>query len=169
MLALRSLRQLSVCVLLMCCASGCGGGIHRYHEAGLINHVRHQNPRMLTFNVYDRVFFVRGERYGTAFSLDVDRRQYLISASHVVGNPETSALKLHINQQWINLPTTVVGVGLGEVDITVLAPSKRLSEDIELEPSLALMLGRRCLLRRLSAKDARQCWRAHVRSAHALR
>jgi len=96
---------------------------------------------MLTFNVYDRVFFVRGERYGTAFSLDVDGRQYLISARHVVGCESVRELKLFINKQWIDFPTTVVGVGRGEIDITVLAPSQRLSEDIKLEPSLALMLG----------------------------
>ena len=96
---------------------------------------------MLTFNVYDRVFFVCGERYGTAFSFDVDGRQYLISARHVIGEQANSTLKLYINKQWIDGPTTVVGVGRGEIDITVLAPSKRLSEDIELEPSLALVLG----------------------------
>lgn len=84
---------------------------------------------------------MRGERYGTAFSLDVDGRQYLISARHVVGDLADSTLKLHINKHWIDVPTTVVGVGRGEIDITVLAPLKRLSEDIELEPSLALMLG----------------------------
>ena len=96
---------------------------------------------MLTFNVYDRVFFVRGECYGTAFSLDVDGRQYLISARHVVGNAPAANLKLYINKQWIDLPVTLVGEGRGEIDITVLAPSKRLSENIELEPSLALVLG----------------------------
>ena len=95
---------------------------------------------MLTFNVYDRVFFVCGDHYGTAFSLDVDGRQYLVSARHVVGETG-AAIKLYLNKRWIDLPTTVVGVGRGEIDITVLAPSMRLSEDIELEPSLALILG----------------------------
>ena len=96
---------------------------------------------MLTFNVYDRVFFVRGERYGTAFSLDVDGRQYLISARHVVGEQDNTILKFYINKQWLDLSTNLVGVGRGEIDITVLAPSVRLSEDIELEPSLKLILG----------------------------
>lgn len=96
---------------------------------------------MLTFNVYDRVFFVHGESYGTAFSLDVDGRQYLISARHVVGGNDCAAVKVYLNKQWVELATTVVGVGRGEIDITVLAPSKRLSEDIELKPSLALVLG----------------------------
>ncbi len=34
-----------------------------------------------------------------------------------------------------------MGVGRGEIDVTVLSPSKRLSEDIPLEPSLQLILG----------------------------
>jgi len=97
---------------------------------------------MLTFNVYDRVFFVRGDRYGTAFTLDVDGRQYLISARHVIGDgAPTTPLKVFLSKRWIELPTTLVGVGRGEIDVTVLSPSMRLSEDIPLEASLALMLG----------------------------
>jgi hypothetical protein len=97
---------------------------------------------MLTFNVYDRVLFIRGERYGTAFALDVDGRQYLISARHVVGDiTAKSQLKVFLSKQWVDLPTTLVGVGRGEVDITVLSPSKRLAEDIRLESSLQLVLG----------------------------
>ena len=97
---------------------------------------------MLTFNIYDRIFFVRGERYGTAFTLDVDGRQYLISARHVVGEAQSDVqLKVFLNKQWTELPTSMVGVGRGEIDIVVLAPTTRLSEDIELVPSLSLVLG----------------------------
>lgn len=97
---------------------------------------------MLTFNVYDRVFFVRGARYGTAFTLDVDGRQYLISARHVVGDCNDAVnLKLFLSKKWVDLQTTLVGEARGEIDISVLAPSKRLSEEIELEPSMALLLG----------------------------
>lgn len=97
---------------------------------------------MLTFNVYDRVFFVRGARYGTAFTLDVDGRQYLISARHVVGDWNgTATLKLFLSKKWVDFRAALVGEARGEIDISVLAPSQRLSEDIELEPSLALLLG----------------------------
>ena len=97
---------------------------------------------MLTFNIYDRIFFVRGERYGTAFTLDVNGRQYLISARHVVGEAQSNVqLKVFLNKQWAELPVSMVGVGRGEIDIVVLAPTTRLSEDIELAPSLSLVLG----------------------------
>jgi len=97
---------------------------------------------MLTFNVYDRVFFVRGDLYGTAFTLDVDGRQYLISAKHVLGesSPPTQ-IKLYLDKRWIELDVTHVGTARGEVDLIVLAPAKRLSEDIELETSLEMVLG----------------------------
>ena len=96
-----------------------------------------RNGAMLTFNVYDRVLFVRGERYGTAFALDVDRRQYLISARHVVGaGASPTRLAVFLNKQWVELPTTLVGAGRGEIDITVLSPSRRLAEDIPLNPAL---------------------------------
>ena len=89
---------------------------------------------MLTFNVYDRVFFVKGECYGTAFTLDVGGRQYLISARHVVGNEPVPELQVFWSKKWTHLPTVLVGSGRGEIDISVLAPAFRLSEDIELEP-----------------------------------
>ncbi|WP_082877416.1 S1 family peptidase [Comamonas thiooxydans] len=94
---------------------------------------------MLTFNVYDRVFFVRGVDYGTAFTIDVDQRQYLVSAKHVVGNKaeDVAALKIFMNKTWKDIPVDFVGSGNGEVDITVVAPKERLSPPHPLEPTTA--------------------------------
>lgn len=92
---------------------------------------------MLTFNVYDRVFFVRGLDYGTGFTVDVDSRQYLVSARHVVGDEVgRHGLSVFYARQWQSLPTEFVGAGVGEIDITVLAPKVRLSPALPLEPSV---------------------------------
>lgn len=89
---------------------------------------------MITLNVYDRVFFVRGATYGTAFALDLDGRQYLVSASHVVGDGQE--IRLFHDGCWKDCPVTVVGMGKGEVDVSVLSPQVRLASDIELPASI---------------------------------
>lgn len=81
-------------------------------------------------NVYDRIFFIKGQCYGTAFTIDLDGKQYLISAHHVVG--ETTSLKIYHDQKWKDVPVSIVGVRRDEVDIVVMAPSVRLSSEIEL-------------------------------------
>lgn len=82
----------------------------------------------MTFNVLDRVFFVRGLEYGTAFTIDIDSKQYLVSARHVIGdNASISSLKLFHDKTWKDLRVTFVGAAKGEVDISVFAPSVRLS------------------------------------------
>ena len=63
---------------------------------------------MVTFNVLDRVFFVRGLMYGTAFTIDVDSKQYLVSARHVTGDNATiSSLKLFHDDKWKDLRVTL--------------------------------------------------------------
>jgi hypothetical protein len=89
---------------------------------------------VLTLNVYDRVFFVRATEYGTAFTLDVDHRQYLVSARHVVG--AAKEISIFHEEKWKSIPVSHVGNGVGEVDVAVLAPAVRLSSEIELEPSV---------------------------------
>src|SRR5450756_691372 len=92
---------------------------------------------MVTFNVYDRVFFVLGAEYGTAFTLDRHNRQYLVTARHVFGSdPTRKSIKLFLDEQWKSLAVQVVGIAVGEVDIAVLAPSAQLSPEHPLEPSL---------------------------------
>jgi hypothetical protein len=97
----------------------------------------HGSTEMITFNVLDRIFFIRGAEYGTAFTLDRDGRQYLVTARHLLGTDAgRSAIEVFHDDQWKSLPVRVVGFGVGEVDVAVLAPAVRLSEDIQLEPSM---------------------------------
>ncbi len=89
---------------------------------------------MITFNVYDRVFFVRGADYGTAFTIDVENRQYLVSARHVVDGE--ADLSLFHDHTWKRCPFDVVGIGSGEIDVSVVAPRSRLSPALPLEPAI---------------------------------
>jgi trypsin-like peptidase len=92
---------------------------------------------LLTFNVYDRVFFVHGLEYGTAFTLDYDKRQYLVTARHIIGpSPDRTSIQLFHDKQWKPFNTQVVGIGTGEIDVAVLAPSIQLSPEHKLEPSV---------------------------------
>ena len=80
---------------------------------------------MLTFNVYDRVFNVKwnGGR-GTAFTSDVDGKQYLISARHVFkGIKDTDQIEILLESEWKKVSVVLVGRSSGNADVIVLAPS----------------------------------------------
>lgn len=94
---------------------------------------------MLTFNVFDRVFFVRSAEYGTAFTIDVNDKQYLVSARHVVD--DHSNIHIFHEQVWKRCPCNLVGTGEGEIDVVVLAPNFQLSPAHELDPSGHFYLG----------------------------
>lgn len=96
---------------------------------------------MVTFNILDRVFFVHGLNYGTAFTIDFDSKQYLVTARHVIGENDTT-LKLFHDEKWKDLRVTFVGAAKGEIDISVFAPCVRLSPSHSLDPTFAgLILG----------------------------
>ena len=97
---------------------------------------------MVTFNVYDRVFFVRGKDYGTAFALNVDGRQYIVSARHVIGDGvQPTNLSVLLNKRLIDLPVAFIGEGKGEIDISVLTPGYSIISDVPFETSLGLFVG----------------------------
>lgn len=83
----------------------------------------------ITSNAIFRTFLIRWlDDTGTGFTIDHEQRQYLLTARHVVEGIESgnSVLIFHDNQ-WKSLPITVVGIGEGDIDITVLACSIPLS------------------------------------------
>ena len=92
---------------------------------------------MITSNVIHRTFNLRyKDGTGTAFAIDRDKRQYLITARHVVMGIESGrAIELFHNRQWKEILVTVVGVGTGETDIAVLSCPRRLAPEHPLEPS----------------------------------
>lgn len=77
-------------------------------------------------NHLQRVYQVKsGAKIGTAFLIDVDHRQYLVSALHVVEHSaETASLEISKDGQWQNTPISVVGIDM-QNDIAVFALTER--------------------------------------------
>lgn len=98
---------------------------------------------VITSNIYNRVFFIRVDQYGTAFTVDIDEKQYLVTARHLVADPNaTTSLKFMHNNTWQDLPVKLVGVGRAEVDIAVFATDIRMSPRFVLEPTTkGMMIG----------------------------
>lgn len=94
---------------------------------------------MITTNVIQRTFHTRyAGGTGTIFAIDRDRRQYLVTARHVVdGILSGQIIEVFHERQWKRLPIEVVGVGEGEADVAVLACHMPLAPTHPLEPSAA--------------------------------
>ena len=92
---------------------------------------------MITTNVIQRTFHIRyGSITGTAFAIDRDNKQYLITARHVVKNITSgSSVAIFHERQWQNTSIQVVGIGAGETDVAVLACPVRLAPPYPLEAS----------------------------------
>ena len=107
-----------------------------------------QSELMATSNVLDRVFLIKnGDHAGSSFTVDVDGRQYLITAKHLVnGLKETDDIEIYHESQWKKLNVKRIELKNPKIDIAVLAPSFQLSPSSELEPSVdGLALSQRVL------------------------
>jgi hypothetical protein len=91
----------------------------------------------LTMNVYDRVLMIRvGTSYGTGFTLDVDGRQYLVTAKHVVaGLAAEGTLLIYRHDAWMPLPVKILRCD-DPVDIAVLVPPSQLTVNLPLEATM---------------------------------
>ena len=77
-----------------------------------------------------------GNGTGTAFVIDRDERQYLVTARHVVKGVTTGeSISVFHEGRWRQLPTKVVGIGVGSPDIAVLATPVQLAPALSLEVS----------------------------------
>lgn len=91
---------------------------------------------MITANVIHRVFHIRvGTVSGTAFTIEHDERQYLVTAAHVVSslNGPYEVELLHENR-WKKMRLELTGIA-SNADIAVLAPPFQLS------PALTMPIG----------------------------
>ncbi len=88
----------------------------------------------VTSNVVRRTFLIQnGTATATAFTLDVDGRQYLITAKHVVaGMAASSTINIRKGDEWVPLPVKVLRCQ-DPIDIAVLVPSEQISVSLELE------------------------------------
>ena len=96
----------------------------------------------VTTNILLRVFPVRiGAKGGTAFTVEIDNRQYIVTVKHVLEGelPETIEVEL---DDWTRIPVTLVGRGRGQQDVLVLATDRQLSAAFPVDVGMAgLMLG----------------------------
>ena len=93
---------------------------------------------MITTNVIQRTFHIAfEEQKATAFLIDVDSRQYLVTAKHVVPNfQDEAAISILHDKQWRDISARLVGHAQGEADISVIALPYRISgADLVLPPN----------------------------------
>ena len=91
---------------------------------------------MLPTNIFYRTFFVRAAQYGTAFTLDIDGAEFLITARHLLGQlAGMHSLQVLRSGQWHKLDCEIVAVGRGELDVAVLrAPTRLTDPDFAVDP-----------------------------------
>ena len=97
-----------------------------------------------TANVLQRVFHISHEnKAGTCFTIDVEGRQYLITAKHLVQSiQKPCAVQMYHGGEWKGLQVDLVGHGAKCVDLTVLAAEMQISPTHPLEPTAeGLILG----------------------------
>ncbi len=90
---------------------------------------------MITNSVLQRTFSLncRG-RCGTCFTIDVEGRQYIVTARHLVEQIDGQAdIRIFHEKMWKQLPIRLVGHGAGRADVSVLAADIRLSPNLPLE------------------------------------
>jgi len=89
---------------------------------------------MITTNVYHRVFQLAvGDSTGTCFTVDIESKQYLVTARHLIHGWEPGqTLRIFHDNQWKEIGLSLVGRCEGQIDIAVLAAPMQLSPALPL-------------------------------------
>ena len=92
----------------------------------------------VTANVLLRTKWIKfGLETGTAFTIDVDGKQYLLTAKHLlkgVADGSTATIQISKNKTWVDLSVKVLQCA-DPVDIAVLVPPKQLTVTHPLTPA----------------------------------
>lgn len=85
----------------------------------------------ITGDIVTRVFLIKyGNKQGTCFTVDVDSKQYLITARHIVdGIKDGDSIELMQNNIFQSVPVKLVEVKPSNVDISVIVLPKLLSSN----------------------------------------
>ncbi len=88
-------------------------------------------------NALQRTLFIKkDDSCGTAFTVDRDRRQYIVTARHVVeGIARNDVIEIRHERQWKQARVERVAVGDDQVDVTILTFGALLTPTHPLEPS----------------------------------
>jgi S1-C subfamily serine protease len=94
---------------------------------------------MITANVLQRIFHIEvGNSTGTCFTIDVDNKQYIVTAKHLVENISAqSTVDMFYDEQWKKIDITLIGHGQNDIDISVLSTDFQLSPTLPLPPTSA--------------------------------
>jgi len=78
---------------------------------------------MIPAEVIHRIFRVKfGPSDATAFTIEVDGREYLVSAKHVLaGLKSGDKIEIFSNGKWVQFEANLVGHAAGDLDVSVLA------------------------------------------------
>jgi S1-C subfamily serine protease len=92
---------------------------------------------MITSNILQRTFQIQhAGATGTCFSIDVENRQYLITAKHVVDGLVAGAdILVHHAQDWKLCLVSDVWFATGGADVAVISPTKQVSPTLEVDLS----------------------------------
>ena len=97
-----------------------------------------------TTNILARTFRIKtAEGRGTAFTVDVDGKRYLVTAEHVVGTAPLESIEIETNTGWDEIKVETVGQPVRDIDIAVLSPKVPIHDhsypiDIERKGRVAL-------------------------------
>ena len=101
-----------------------------------------ESNAQVTNNAFMRVLNIHvGKNTGTAFTLDVDGRQYLITAKHMIADlKQEDSIDIYTNNEWAPLAVKVLKCE-EPIDIAVLIPTKVLTISYPLEPGKSIYTG----------------------------
>ena len=96
----------------------------------------------VTTNVLLRVFPLRtGSLRGTGFTIEIDHRQYIVTAKHILAGDLPGAIEVQLDE-WTTVPVKLVGMGRDKQDVLVLATNRQISEVLPVDEGTdGLMLG----------------------------
>jgi hypothetical protein len=95
------------------------------------------HAHQVTSNILQRVFLINyGEKFGTSFTIEVQKRQYLISARHVLeGIKNNNTVMVFHENTWKSITVRSLYIEPKEIDIIVLALPEQLSPTSPIESS----------------------------------
>lgn len=84
---------------------------------------------MVSTNILQRTFKIKHkQKEGTCFTIDLDGKQYLITAKHIlVGMDKPDFISIFHENKWKRVNTNIVGIADADIDIAVLALPFQLS------------------------------------------
>lgn len=98
---------------------------------------------MMNINVLNRLFHINyNGRTGTAFTIEKDSRQYLVTARHVIKNFTSGQIGVAFDGNWVDVQFKLVGHSEKENDISVLSSATFLKGSVPVSTSMdGIILG----------------------------